>query len=150
MTALEFVTNGERETRAAAKEVAARLKAGDVILYEGEMGAGKTAFTKGLAEFFGTESEVTSPTFALVHEYTGRVPIFHFDLYRISGHDDLYAVGFFDYLDRGGIIAAEWSENVPGLEDELENVVKIRIDKFSENGRKITVTGERFGESAQI
>lgn len=145
MGTIEFITNSEQETRAAASEVAKRLERGDVILYEGEMGAGKTAFTKGLAEFFGTESEVTSPTFALVHEYTGRVPIFHFDLYRISGYDDLYAVGFFDYLDRGGIIAAEWSENVEGLEDELENVVKIRIEKLSEDGRRITVTGERFG-----
>lgn len=141
---MEFITNSERETRDAAFEVAKSLKVGDVILYEGEMGAGKTAFTKGLAEYFGTDEEVTSPTFALVHEYPGRVPIFHFDLYRISGYDDLYAVGFFDYLDRG-IIAAEWSENVPGLENELENVVKIRIEKLSENGRKITVTGESFG-----
>lgn len=146
---MTFITNSEQETRAAALDVAKRLKIGDVILYEGEMGAGKTAFTKGLAEFFGTDEEVTSPTFALVHEYPGRVPIFHFDLYRISGYDDLYAVGFFDYLDRGGIIAAEWSENVPGLEDELENVVKICIEKLSENGRKITVTGECFGENAQ-
>lgn len=146
---MTFITNSEEETRAAALDVAKRLKIGDVILFEGEMGAGKTAFTKGLAEFFGTDEEVTSPTFALVHEYPGRVPIFHFDLYRISGYDDLYAVGFFDYLDRGGIIAAEWSENVPGLEDELENVVKIRIEKLSENGRKITVTGERFGDNAQ-
>lgn len=146
---MTFITDSEQETRAAALDVAKRLKIGDVILYEGEMGAGKTAFTKGLAEFFGTDEEVTSPTFALVHEYPGRVPIFHFDLYRISGYDDLYAVGFFDYLDRGGIIAAEWSENVPGLEDELENVVKIRIEKLSENGRKITVTGECFGENAQ-
>lgn len=144
-----FITNSEEETRAAALDVAKRLKVGDVILYEGEMGAGKTAFTKGLAEFFGTDEEVTSPTFALVHEYPGRVPIFHFDLYRISGYDDLYAVGFFDYLDRGGIIAAEWSENVSGLEDELENVVKIRIEKLSENGRKIIVTGECFGDNAQ-
>lgn len=146
---MTFITNSEQETRAAAVDVAKRLRVGDVILYEGEMGAGKTAFTKGLAEFFGTDEEVTSPTFALVHEYPGRVPIFHFDLYRISGYDDLYAVGFFDYLDRGGIIAAEWSENVPGLEDELENVVKIRIEKLSENGRKITITGECFGENAQ-
>lgn len=146
---MTFITNSEQETRAAALDVAKRLKIGDVILFEGEMGAGKTAFTKGLAEFFGTDEEVTSPTFALVHEYPGRVPIFHFDLYRISGYDDLYAVGFFDYLDRGGIIAAEWSENVPGLEDELENVVKIRIEKLSENGRKITITGECFGENAQ-
>lgn len=146
---MTFITDSEQETRAAALDVAKRLKIGDVILFEGEMGAGKTAFTKGLAEFFGTDEEVTSPTFALVHEYPGRVPIFHFDLYRISGYDDLYAVGFFDYLDRGGIIAAEWSENVPGLEDDLENVVKICIEKLSENGRKITITGECFGENAQ-
>lgn len=141
---MEFITNSEEETRRAAAEVAKRLKRGDVILYEGEMGAGKTAFTKGLAEFFGTESEVTSPTFALVHEYDGRIPIFHFDLYRISGYDDLYATGFFDYLGRGGIIAAEWSENVPELADDLESIVKIRIDKLSENGRRITVTGDDF------
>lgn len=141
---MEFVTNSEQETRALAIETAKKLKAGDVILYSGEMGAGKTAFTKGIAEYFGTEEEVTSPTFALVHEYPGRVPIFHFDLYRISGLDDLYAVGFYDYLDRGGIIAAEWSENVPGLEDELDCVIKIDIQKLSENGRKITVSGGRF------
>jgi len=147
---MKFITNSEQETRAAAAEVAKRLKIGDVLLYKGEMGAGKTAFTKGLAEYFGTDSEVTSPTFALVHEYSGRVPIFHFDLYRISGYDELYAVGFFDYLDRGGIIAVEWSENVPGLEDELENVVSVRIEKLSDNAREITVEGEIFDESAQI
>lgn len=141
---MEFVTQSELETREAAQRVAARLNIGDVILYEGGMGAGKTAFTKGLAEFFGTDEEVASPTFALVHEYPGSVELFHFDLYRIFGFDDLYATGFFDYLGRGGIIAVEWSENVPNLEEELENVVKIRIEKISENGRKITVSGKNF------
>lgn len=141
---MEFFTKSENETRELAKEIAEKLCAGDVILYSGEMGAGKTAFTKGLAEFFGTEEEVTSPTFALVHEYPGRVPIFHFDLYRISGFDDLYAIGFFDYLDRGGILAVEWSENITGLEDELENVVMIGIEKLGENERRITVSGKHF------
>lgn len=141
---MEFVTKSENETRELAKKIAEKLCADDVILYSGEMGAGKTAFTKGLAEFFGTEEEVTSPTFALVHEYPGRVPIFHFDLYRISGFDDLYAIGFFDYLDRGGILAVEWSENIPDLEDELENVVKIGIEKLGENERRITVSGKHF------
>ena len=141
-----FATNSEEETREAAKQVAERLQTGDVILYSGEMGAGKTAFTKGLAEYFGTEEEVTSPTFALVHEYPGRVPIFHFDLYRISGYDDLYAIGFFDYLDRGGILAVEWSENIPDLESELENVVKINIEKLGENERRITVSGKNFDQ----
>ncbi len=141
---MERVTKSENETRAFAKEVAEKLRAGDVILYSGEMGAGKTAFTKGIAEYFGTEEEVTSPTFALVHEYPARIPIFHFDLYRISGFDELYAVGFYDYLDRGGVIAVEWSENVPDLEDELENVIKVCIEKLSENERRITVSGKVF------
>ena len=141
----EYITHSEAETMAAAASAAAELKAGDIILYEGEMGAGKTAFTRGIADFLGVEDEVTSPTFALVHEYEGRIPLFHFDLYRISGYDDLYAIGFFDYLDRGGIIAAEWSENIEGLERELENVVKIRIDKLSDSSRKITVSGGVFG-----
>lgn len=141
---MEIVTKSENETRGFAKNIAEKLSAGDVILYTGEMGAGKTAFTKGVAEYFGTEEEVTSPTFALVHEYPGRVPVFHFDLYRISGFDDLYAIGFFDYLDRGGILAVEWSENIPELENELENVVKINIEKLTENERKITVSGKYF------
>lgn len=141
---MRYISNSEEETRKIARQVAEKLQAGDVILYSGEMGAGKTAFTKGLAEYFGTDEEVSSPTFALVHEYPARVPIFHFDLYRLSGYDDLYAIGFFDYLDRGGIIAAEWSENVPELEDELENVIKIDIRKLSENGRELNVSGKYF------
>ena len=142
-----FISQSEQETRDIAKKIAEKLNAGDVILFTGEMGAGKTAFTKGLAEYFGTTEEVSSPTFALVNEYPGRVSIFHFDLYRINGFDDLYAVGFFDYLDRDGIIVAEWSENVPELERELEGEVKIiRIDirKLSDNEREITVSGKGF------
>lgn len=138
---MDFITKSEDETRQLAKRLAERLQAGDVILYRGDLGAGKTAFTKGLADFFGSTEQVTSPTFALVNEYPGRVPIFHFDLYRISGFDDLYAIGFFDYLDRGGILAVEWSENVPELEFDLERVIKIDIEKLGENERKITVSG---------
>lgn len=141
---MEFVTKSENETRELAKRLAEKLRAGDVILYSGEMGAGKTAFTKGIAEYFGTEEEVTSPTFALIHEYPGRVPIFHFDLYRIADYDELYAIGFFDYLDRGGILAVEWSENIPELAEELENVININIQKLSENERRISVTGKGF------
>ncbi len=145
----EFVTKSEEQTLAAAAELAKSLKAGDVILYRGEMGAGKTAFTKGVARYLEVDDEVTSPTFALVHEYGGRIPLFHFDLYRISGYDDLYSMGFFDYLDRGGIIEAEWSENIEGLESELGAngaVIKINIEKISENERKITITGGVFGD----
>ena len=141
---MEFITKSEEETRKTAREIAEKLKAGDVILYSGEMGAGKTAFTKGIAEYFETKEEVTSPTFALINEYFGKVPIFHFDLYRISDIDELYAIGFFDYLDRGGILAVEWSENIPELAEELDNKVYINIEKLSENERRITVSGKNI------
>ena len=142
----EYITNSVEETLAAAEEVAARLSAGDIILYEGDMGAGKTHFTKGIAKYLGVEDEITSPTFALVNEYYGDVPLFHFDLYRIESYDDLYAIGFFDYLDRGGIIAAEWSENIAELKKELGEVISVCIEKLSETGRKITVSGKYFGD----
>lgn len=141
---MRVVSKSEQETRDLARRIAEKLDPGDVILFSGEMGAGKTAFTKGLAEYFGTDEEVSSPTFALVHEYPGRVPIYHFDLYRISGFDDLYAIGFFDYLDRDGILVVEWSENVPELESELENAVRISIKKPSENEREFTILGKNF------
>lgn len=131
------VTVSPEHTLRFAEEVGKRLEAGTVILFEGDLGAGKTTFTKGLAKGLGVTETVTSPTFALVNEYYGRLPLFHFDLYRINSIDDLYAIGFFDYLDRGGIIAAEWSENIPELEKELKNVVKVRIDKLSDTERRI-------------
>ena len=140
----EFITNSVEETLAAASEVAEKLSAGDIILYEGDMGAGKTHFTKGIAKFLNVDDEVTSPTFALVNEYSGDLPLFHFDLYRIDSYDDLYAIGFFDYLDRDGIIAAEWSENIAELKEELGEVVTVCIEKLSETGRKITVSGKYF------
>lgn len=139
----EFVSHSPEQTAQLAERVAAALCAGDVILYEGEMGAGKTAFTKGLAAALGVKQAVTSPTFALVNEYhDGALPLFHFDLYRIGDYDDLYAIGFFDYLDRGGIIAAEWSENIEGLEQELENVTKIRIEKLGDSDRRFIISGK--------
>ena len=141
----EFITNYVEETLAAASQVAARLSAGDIILYEGDMGAGKTHFTKGNARYLGVDDEITSPTFALVNEYSGTLPLFHFDLYRIESYDDLYAIGFFDYLDRGGVIAAEWSENISELKKELGEVITIRIEKLSETGRRIIVSGKYFG-----
>lgn len=135
----EFVSHSAEETVRFAEEFAKKLDAGAVILYTGDLGAGKTTFTKGIASALEITETVTSPTFALVNEYYGKLPLFHFDLYRINSVDDLYAIGFFDYLDRGGIIAAEWSENIPELEDELENVVKVRIDKLSDTERRIVI-----------
>ncbi len=144
---VEYTSNSPEDTARIAAEIATQLRAGDIILYEGDMGAGKTTFTKGLAAALGITDPVTSPTFALVNEYTeGRLPLFHFDLYRIDSYDDLYAIGFLDYLDRGGIIAAEWSENIEGLEQELSGdsaraILKIRIEKSGESERRIKVSG---------
>ncbi|MCH5203500.1 MAG: tRNA (adenosine(37)-N6)-threonylcarbamoyltransferase complex ATPase subunit type 1 TsaE [Oscillospiraceae bacterium] len=131
------VTVSPEHTLRFAEEVGKRLEKGTVILYEGDLGAGKTTFTKGLARGLGITETVTSPTFALVNEYYGRLPLFHFDLYRINSVDELYSIGFFDYLDKDGVIAAEWSENIPELEKELKNVVKVRIDKLSDTERRI-------------
>lgn len=133
-------THSVEETLKAAEQLAAQLNAGDVILYTGEMGAGKTHFTKGIARYFGIEQGVSSPTFALVNEYHGeKMSVFHFDLFRIDSFDDLYAIGFFDYLDRGGILAVEWSENIPALAEELGSVWTVDIQKIGEESRKITI-----------
>ncbi len=132
------------DTARFAGVIAGRLTAGDILLYRGDMGAGKTTFTKGLAAALGVSDVVTSPTFAIVNEYYGKFPLFHFDLYRIDNFDDLYAMGFFDYLGRNGIIAAEWSENIPGLEKELSRdgrVITVIFEIAGENDRKITVSG---------
>ncbi len=138
---MTLYTHSEEETVRAAEEFAKNLSAGDVILYSGEMGAGKTHFTKGIARYLGIADVVGSPTFALVNEYTdGRLPLFHFDLFRINSFDDLYAIGFFDYLNRGGILAVEWSENIPGLADELERVWEVELLKRGENDREIRIT----------
>jgi len=135
-----YKSNSVDETIAIAECFAKNLKIGDTVLYTGEMGAGKTHFTKGIAKYFGIERGVSSPTFALVNEYIGNeVSVFHFDLFRISSYDDLYAIGFFDYFDRDGILAVEWSENISNLSDYLEDVWFVDISKVSENEREISI-----------
>lgn len=141
----EFISESPEQTRQIAADFAKTLKAGDVVLYEGDLGAGKTAFTKGIGEALSVEEAVTSPTFAIVNEYEGKLPLFHFDLYRLENYDDLYSIGFFDYLTRGGIIAAEWSENIPDLAADLDDgkraVYTVRIEKTGDNSRRIVVSG---------
>lgn len=141
----EFISDSPEQTRQIAADFAKTLKAGDVVLYEGDLGAGKTAFTKGIGEALSVDDAVTSPTFAIVNEYEGRLPLFHFDLYRLESYDDLYSIGFFDYLTRGGIIAAEWSENIPDLAADLDDgkraVYTVRIEKTGDNSRRILVSG---------
>ena len=136
----KYISNSVEETMSIAEKFAENLRAGDTVLYTGEMGAGTTHFTKGIARHFGVTEEITSPTFALVNEYRGKPEIFHFDLFRISSYDDLYAIGFFDYLDREGILAVEWSENIPQLAEYLENTYIVDIVKTGDSSREITIS----------
>ena len=136
---MEFITNSPVETEAVGEKLANLLTPGAVIAYRGDLGAGKTAFTRGLARGLGCTEQVTSPTYTIVNEYlSGRCPLFHFDMYRLGSADDLFDIGWEDYLDRGGVCAVEWSENV---EDALENAVFVTIEKLGDDTRRITVTG---------
>ena len=135
----QYITNSPAETEAVGAALAAVLKPGTVLAYTGDLGAGKTAFTRGLARGLGATERVTSPTYTIVNEYlSGRLPLFHFDMYRLASSDDLWDIGWEDYLERGGICAVEWSENV---EDAMENAVYIRIEKTGEESRCITIEG---------
>ena len=136
---MEIITNSYTETESFAEDFAKQLKGGEVIAFKGSMGMGKTCFTRGLAKGLGFQGQVTSPTFALVNEYIGgRLPLYHFDMYRIESWEDLYSSGFFDYKEAGGVIAAEWSENIEGaLEDDT---IVISFERLDENSRKITVS----------
>ena len=110
---MEFFSHSPAETEALAERLAQRLSPGDVIAYEGGLGMGKTAFTRGLARGLRYSGHVTSPTFTIVNEYEGtKLSLFHFDMYRLGGADDLFDIGWEDYLDRGGVCAVEWSEMV--------------------------------------
>ena len=139
---MQFITNSPAETEALGAALAARLKAGTVLAYRGDLGAGKTAFTRGLARGLGYSEPVTSPTYTIVNEYLGgRLPLFHFDMYRLGSADDLWDIGWEDYLDRGGICAVEWSENVAGA---MDGAITVSIEKLDEQARRITIEG---GES---
>ena len=136
---MTFTTNSPVETEALGERIAKILTPGTVIAYCGDLGAGKTAFTRGLARGLGYREPVTSPTYTIVNEYLGgRLPLFHFDMYRLGSSDDLWDIGWEDYLERGGICAVEWSENV---EDAMESAIWIRIEKTGEESRRITIEG---------
>ncbi len=136
---MQFITHSPEETEIIGAALAKSLQPGTVIAYRGDLGAGKTAFTRGLARGLGCLDAVTSPTYTIVNEYLGgRLPLFHFDMYRLRSADDLWDIGWEDYLDRGGICAVEWSENVA---EALENPMVISIEKLDDTTRRITLEG---------
>ena len=136
---MEFITTSPAETEALGEALGKILQPGTVLAYRGDLGAGKTAFTRGLARGLGSEEMVTSPTYTIVNEYLGgRLPLFHFDMYRLASSDDLWDIGWEDYLDRNGVCAVEWSENVA---DAMEDPISITIEKLGEDSRRITIEG---------
>ena len=136
---MEYITNSPAETEAVGAALARVLEPGAVIAYRGDLGAGKTAFTRGLARGLGVKEPVTSPTYTIVNEYlSGSMPLFHFDMYRLGSEDELFDIGWEDYLERGGVCAVEWSENV---DDAMEDAVYITIEKLGEESRRITIEG---------
>lgn len=135
-----FITNSKDETMALARKLAEKLNNHDVIFYVGGLGMGKTAFTQGLCEGLGIKADVTSPTFAIVNRYEGSpLSLYHFDMYRIENEEQLYNIGFYDYLDYDGVLAIEWSENIS--EFFGENNITIYFEKLGETMRKITIEG---------
>ena len=143
-----FTTQSPQETEKLGFSLAQKLQPGTVIAYRGDLGAGKTAFTRGIARGLGITDSVTSPTYTIVNEYlTGKMPLFHFDMYRLHSADDLFDIGWEDYLERGGICAVEWSENV---EEAMETAIFVTIEKLGDTARKITILGGEGYEDISI
>ena len=141
---MTVVTNSETETRQLGFDLAQTLCPGTVLAFYGDLGAGKTTFTKGLAAGLGILDPVTSPTYTIVNEYeTGKTPLIHFDMYRLGSADDLFEIGWDDYLERGAILAVEWSENVEAALPP--DTVRVRIEKDGDTRRTITITGMKEG-----
>ena len=138
---MELLSHSPEETEDIGARLAETLKPGAVVAFTGDLGAGKTAFTRGLARGLGVPDRVTSPTFTIVNEYEGgRLPLFHFDMYRLGSPDELFDIGWEDYLRRGGVCAVEWSENIAGALEPDAVRVDIRRGS-SDQERVITVTG---------
>lgn len=139
---MEHVTNSPSETEALGESLAGQLEPGTVIAFTGDLGAGKTAFVRGLARGLGVRERVTSPTFTIVNEYEGgRLPLFHFDMYRLGSADELFDIGWEDYLARGGVCAVEWSENVS---DALDNdCLRVDIRRGENDDQRIITIGGR-------
>lgn len=133
---VEVISNSPAETESYAQRLGAVLSGGETIAYFGGLGMGKTRFTAGLAKGMGISEDVSSPTFALVHEYHGDKALYHFDMYRITTFEDLCSTGFFDYLDCGNVLAVEWSENIENALPE-EGLIKIEIMRGKNDEQRI-------------
>ena len=132
-----YKTNNVNETEKIGFLLGQTVRSGVVAMF-GDLGAGKTAFTRGFAKGMGINCDVSSPTFALVHCYRAKFPVCHFDMYRINTFDDLYSTGFFDYLDSGAVLVIEWSENIIDFIGD-EEIITVDIKRLGDNEREISV-----------
>ena len=140
---MTIITNSENETVAAGENLGRTLEPGAVVALHGELGAGKTAFTRGLAIGLGITTSVSSPTFTIVNEYPGSIPLFHFDMYRLDSENELFDIGWDDYIERGGVCAVEWSEKVPAAFPQ--DAVIVKLENLGGDTRRIEImTGGRF------
>ena len=145
---MHYITHSPAETEELGAALAQRLQPGAIVAYTGDLGAGKTAFTRGLARGLGYRELVTSPTYTIVNEYLGgRLPLFHFDMYRLASSDDLWDIGWEDYLERGGVCAVEWSENVS---DAMEGAIRVSIAKVDDSTRDIAIEGGEACENLSL
>lgn len=136
---MQWITHSPEETEAVGEKLGSALRGGEIVAFSGGLGAGKTAFTRGLARGLGISARVTSPTYTIVNEYLGgRLPLFHFDMYRLHSSDDLFDIGWEDYLARGGVCAVEWSENAS---DAMTGAIRVRIEPLSAQERRIILEG---------
>ena len=145
---MQFITHSLEETELLGQRLGETLSGGEIVAYQGGLGAGKTAFTRGLARGLGISMRVTSPTYTIVNEYTGgRLPLFHFDMYRLGSAEELFDIGWEDYLARDGVCAVEWSENV---QEAMQDAITVRMEKRSENTRCIRIEGSALDADSGI
>lgn len=144
----ELISASPKITERIGRDLGKTLRKGDVVAIFGGMGSGKTVFVRGLAVGMGIKEFISSPTFALVHEYKGNPPLFHFDMYRINSWDDLFTTGFFDYLNLDGVLAIEWSENIETALPDYSIRVEIKPSDIKDERRIIIVRGEKESESS--
>lgn len=138
---MKFLSHSETETYEFARRVAERLKGGETILLNGDLGAGKTTFTKGLARALGVTETVTSPTFTYVREYEGRLPLFHFDMYRVADADEVYELGLEEYFYRGGVVVVEWNKF-----DNVKDPIVINVKSLGDDLREFETDDEYIGD----
>ncbi|MCL2426905.1 MAG: tRNA (adenosine(37)-N6)-threonylcarbamoyltransferase complex ATPase subunit type 1 TsaE [Oscillospiraceae bacterium] len=134
---MTIITNSEAETIQEGYKLGRSLSKGAVVALYGDLGAGKTAFTRGVAAGLGIDASVSSPTFTIVNEYPGKIPLFHFDMYRLNNESELFDIGWDDYLERGGVCIVEWSENVPGAFPP--DTIVVHLKYIDENTRQIEI-----------